>query len=313
MKPGTKVDNILNSGDSIYKAQDDNLTMKHPIYITLLLFGSLIAGDALAEESIEVIQLHNRSSDDIIPVLQPMVKTGGSITGTGYKLIIKSTPDNIAELRQLVADLDGALKQLLITVATSAQVDNMLNSARAEVIAESGNGTAAIGTAGQGASSGANVHIDSDKINLDANILHTQQHHDSPVTQQMRVVEGTWGSIQMGQAIPIRSRQRNPDGTVSVTITYRNVTSGFQVLPRVNQDQVTMQIRPNRENISAQGGGVIDVQSMETTIRGKIGEWISLGGSTSTTASDSSGIGYSTQQRNTQQDQLWVKVEVLGQ
>lgn len=287
--------------------------MKPLLYISLLLLGNVIATTAMADESIEVIQLHNRSSDDIIPVLQPMVKAGGSITGTGYKLIIKSTPDNIAEIRQLVADLDGALKQLLITVATSAQVDTMLNSSRAQVIVENGDGSAAIGTAGHSTSPGANINIDSGKINLDATILHTQEHHDSPVTQQMRVVEGTWGSIQMGQAIPVRSRQRNPDGTVSVTISYRNVTSGFQVLPRVNQDQVTLQIRPNRENVSAQGGGVIDVQSMETTIRGKIGEWISLGGSTSTTASDSSGIGYSTQTRNAQQDQLWVKVEVLGQ
>jgi type II secretory pathway component GspD/PulD (secretin) len=288
-------------------------TMKHLIYIALLLLGSVIAAAAVAEETIEVIQLHNRTSDDIIPVLQPLVKAGGSLSGSGYKLVIKSTPDNIAEIRQLVADLDGALKQLLITVATSAQIDNMLSSSRAQVVVENGDAGATIGTTGSGPAAGATVQVDSDKLHVDANILHTQTHQDSPVTQQMRVVEGTWGSIQMGQAIPIRSRQRNPDGTVSVTITYRNVTSGFQVLPRVNQDQVTLQIRPNRENVSPQGGGVIDVQSMETTINGKVGEWLSLGGSTRTTTSDSSGIGYSTKTRSAQQDQLWVKVEVLGQ
>lgn len=264
-----------------------------------------------ANEEIETIELHNRTSEDVIPVLKPMVKPGGAITGTGYKLIIRSTPENIEELKQLLASIDTEIKTVLITVATRAQAEHARSAARAQINVNAGDTQAQVGEVDPGAPGGG-VHTNKGGVSVDTQIIETQSHQDTPGMQQMRVAEGTWGSIQMGQAIPITARHRNPDGTVTATITYKNVTSGFEVMPRLNGDRVNLTIRPFKSALSAQGGGAIDTQSMETSITGKLGEWISLGGSSTSATTDSSGIVSRTQLRDAQIDQLWVKVEVLN-
>ncbi|MBI3561489.1 MAG: hypothetical protein HY080_07220 [Gammaproteobacteria bacterium] len=273
---------------------------------------SLTSIHGFAQDEIETIDLHHRSSEDIIPVLQPLVKPGGSLTGTGYKLIIRSTPDNIDELKHLLADIDIALKQLVITVATTRQMEQLLSSSQAQVVVDSGDIHAAAGSPLPADAPGLTLSSRGDTARIDAHITQTQQHQDAPSTQQMRVVEGTWGSIQMGQAVPIMTRQRNPDGTVTATVTYKNVTSGFQVLPRTHGEQVTLQIRPSNASINAQNSGAIDVQSMQTTVTGKLGEWISLGGNSTSRSSERDGMLYTTKARSSQQDQLWVKVEVAS-
>lgn len=279
---------------------------------TIVLLMTLFAATCVvADEEIETIELHNRTSEDVIPILKPMVKPGGAITGTGYKLIIRSTAENIDEIKQLLASIDTEIKTVLITVATRAQVDHSRNAARAQINIDSGATHVQAGEVDPGAPGGS-MSASKEGVSVESQIIATQSHQDTPGMQQMRVAEGTWGSIQMGQAIPTTTRHRNPDGTVTATITYKNITSGFEVMPRINGGEVNLMIRPFKSALSAQGGGVIDTQSMETSIRGKIGEWISLGGSASSSATDSSGIVSRTQLRDAQIDQLWVKVEVLN-
>ena len=73
-----------------------------------------------ADMSIHVIQLHNRTADEVIPLIKPFLAPGAAASGTGYKLIVKTTPDNLQAIRTLLNDIDGGLRQLLITVRQNA-------------------------------------------------------------------------------------------------------------------------------------------------------------------------------------------------
>ena len=257
---------------------------------------------------IDTIDLHNRPASEVIEILRPMVQQGGSISGTGYKLILKSTPQNIEQIKNLLADIDAAAMQLLISVSMDRRtiVNNQQQAQNISI--QNGDGSISVGNSSKH-TEGASVHINNDKIKYDARIFENRTRQESPAIQQVRVTEGLWATISTGQAIPIATRQRNADGTVTETINYQHITSGFQVMPRVNGNNVMLSIRPQQQNVSPQGGGVFDATGMETTINGKMNEWIQLGGVVNQHRASQQGITYSTRVRDADQSQIWVKVE----
>ena len=91
---------------------------------------ALIACVAFAQ-SLEVIELKHRTAQEIIPVLQPLLAPGGSLTGQDYTLFVRTTSTNLAELKRVVAQLDRAPRQLLVSVRTSAQQDLQRESVQA--------------------------------------------------------------------------------------------------------------------------------------------------------------------------------------
>jgi len=71
---------------------------------------------SLAQESIEVIPLRNRTAEQVIPVLQPLVAPGGALTGQAYQLIVRTSPENLAQIRQALAAIDQPQRRLKISV-----------------------------------------------------------------------------------------------------------------------------------------------------------------------------------------------------
>lgn len=272
--------------------------MRHALLV-LLFF---ICMPLHAEMQLETIQLQHRTADEVIGILQPMVAKGGSLSGTGYKLFVKTTPDNLEQIRKMIADIDTAPTQLLVSVSLDRAVmeENAGVSARVRV-------------EGPHAQRGNEPDAANPKIKYDARMFERAQTERTPQVQQVRVSEGLWATIQTGQAIPIASRTQNPDGTVTETYTYTAVASGFQVLPRVSGDTVTLHIRPRAQSPNAAGGGVYNTTEVETTVSGKLGHWIPLGSVDNSQQRSGSGIVYSTRERGDESNQIYVKVERIAQ
>ena len=275
---------------------------------TLLILFLIVCTPLHAEMAIETIQLHHRTASDLIPVLQPMVEKGGSISGTGYKLFVKSSPANIEQLRQMLSQIDVAPKQLLISVSLDRAVmqEKAQSSARVTV---PGKTTLRVGKASP-APAEVDIHNQKDsRIKYDARLFERARTERAPQVQTVRVTEGLWATIKTGQAIPIATRSRNPDGTVTETYTYTAVATGFQVLPRVNGDNVTLAIRPQAQSPQYGAGGTYNTTEIDTTVSGKLGQWIALGSVDSSQQINGAGISYRTQQRNDENHQIYVKVE----
>jgi type II secretory pathway component GspD/PulD (secretin) len=104
-------------------------------------------------------------------------------------------------------------------------------------------------------------------------------------TQSVRVMEGREAFVRVGQSIPVRERhvRRSVAGGQVVEqivggTQYRDVTTGFYVLPRISGDRVTLDISPQRESLSRQVPGGVNVQSVVTSVSGRLGEWMEVGG-----------------------------------
>ncbi|MFO7592926.1 MAG: hypothetical protein R6X15_02630 [Pseudomonadota bacterium] len=246
----------------------------------LILTLLLLAFSTYADE-LKTFDLQHRSTDEMIPILQPLVSPNGAISGTGYTLIIRSDRANLQQLEQAIKRLDQAPKMLRITVDRSGE--NQRNSEGASV---------------SGRLDQPNVRIHSG-----------QQHQNQNGSQQLQVMEGHWATIRRGRSIPhvVQQYRQPPGGTrIERHTEYRDVDSGFEVRPRINGQRVTLEVRPFRATPST--GGRVEQESIITTVSGRVGEWITLGGVNESQSSSGSGTIY--YKRGSEQVNSKVRIKV---
>jgi len=266
--------------------------MKTCAYAFTLLAALLLATLAQADTSrLEIIDLHHRPAAEVIPIIQPFLAKGAVVRDAGgYQLIIRTTPENLAQIRQILQKVDTAPRRLLISVRQASA------------------------TAGTSGGADADVHLQPGDSRARVKVYSTGSRDQDDVTQRIQVLEGNAAFIQTGQSVPVGERNvyRGPGGTtVQDSVHYRDVTTGFYVYPRVNGDRVILRISPQKQNVSPEGGGRIDVQAAETTVSGRLGQWINLGGTSGSSEEQSSGITYRTGERNARYGSIQVKVEEI--
>jgi len=65
---------------------------------------------------------------------------------------------------------------------------------------------------------------------------------------------------------------------LSESVVYRDLGSGFTARPTLAGDTVTLEIGPRQETPLRDPRGAVQVQRLSTTVSGRLGEWIPLGG-----------------------------------
>jgi hypothetical protein len=263
----------------------------NPIRLAGLL-AMLLAAPAPAQQSVlEVITLKYRTAEQVIPLLQPFVDRDGSLSGMQNQLIVRTSPANLAELRRILDQVDSRPRQLLITVrqdvdlATArreADLSGRVGIGDSASIAVPGNRSRSDGLVVQGGSGNTFVRgriSARDAVASDANM------------QRVQVLEGNVAFIRAGQSVPVPSQQvvQTPYGTQIVQSTqFRDFNTGFQVLPRVSGDTVTVEINPQRER-PGRYPGTGNVQSVSTVVSAPLGEWMEIGGASEVGSMQSSG------------------------
>lgn len=246
---------------------------------------SLLAASVAAAQStvLEVIPLRYRTAQEIIPIIQPLLPPDGSVSGLQGQLIVRTTPANLEEIRRILANIDTAPRQLVITVRQDADTER--NRSTAEVSGSVGGERARviISPASRDPGGGSVVLREGDD-RVRARVDEGRSAGTERNTQSVRVLEGREAFLQVGQSVSVRERQVRRvvvGGQVVEQVMegtqYRDVTTGFYVLPRVAGDQVTLDVRPQRESLSDTVRGGVNVQSMVTTVSGRIGEWMEIG------------------------------------
>jgi type II secretory pathway component GspD/PulD (secretin) len=232
---------------------------------------------------LEVIPLKYRAAEQVIPVLQPMLPPGASVSGFQNQLVVRTTPDNLQELRRILASLDAAPRRLLITVM---QETDRERERRAAGISGSVGGEHGRVTVPENAPRrGAEVVLRDGDDHLRARALESRAAGGVRASQTLQVLEGSSAFIQTGRAAPVTTRrvERSVVGgrvveQVVESTDYREALTGFYVLPRVSGDRVMLEVSPQREAFSRRAPGAIDVQRVVTALSGRLGEWIEVGG-----------------------------------
>lgn len=266
------------------------------------------------EMKLEIIPLQYRNADEIIPILQPLISQGGSVTGMNNQLIVKATATNLSEIKQILAEIDRAARRLLITV--KQDIDGDINTQEHGVSGRYARGDVAISSKNRGDhKQGLVLSAEDDEGNkIRYRQLSTRSALDDRNTFQVQTVDGRAAYIQTGQQVPIANRNAyvtHGGVVVQDTVEYHDVSSGFYVLPRVNGDRVTLLVSPQLSRVTPNQGAVFDVQNAETTTIGRLGEWLQIGGITQHFNSDNRDNLLSTRQSGQEQRTILIKVDEI--
>ena len=60
-----------------------------------------------------------RQADDVVSMVKPFLHPQGAISGSGFTIIIKTSPKNLQDIKELIAEIDVAQRDLMISVAIS--------------------------------------------------------------------------------------------------------------------------------------------------------------------------------------------------
>lgn len=275
---------------------------------TFALLVFLMATSVAAQSAIEIIELRYRSADELLPVLRPLVEPNGSISAAQNKLIIRSTPQNLSELRKLVSQLDTAPQQLLVTVRQDSSRSSTTRAAGISGKGQFGDVTVTAPPTVDPSMPGVGVAGSKGTVELRGG------QRDSQVTdggdQQLRVMDGREAVIYVGQEVPYTTRSVGPGGVVTTQTELRSVLTGFVVRPRVQGDRVTLEVSPQQESLDPGSGGSVNVSRLSTSISGQIGEWIDLGAVTQQGSVERSGNLSRSITDSSNQQQVMIKVEL---
>jgi hypothetical protein len=145
--------------------------MKH---LPLLLV--LAAPLAFAQGALEVISLRHRTAEQVIPVLRPLLAPGGALSGQYNQLIVRTSPENLAQLRVALDAIDRAPRRLEISV----RFDNIQENSRSGIQTD--------------------ARVSSRGASADIRIQDSRAAQDARVDQRMQVMEGGQAYISAGES-----------------------------------------------------------------------------------------------------------------
>ena len=267
--------------------------MTSAVLARMLFFLALfVVWPAVAQQELEIIPLRSQTVDRVLPTLLPLVEPGGTLIGANDQLFLRASARNREEIKRVLATIDRPSRRLIIRVSQNREGEAASRG---------------------GEVSGRVVIGDSSRSRVDARLWDTQGTRSENAGQLVQTVEGSVAFIQVGRTLPIPMRQATigPGGAViSETVVLHDVGRGFFATPRVNGERVTIDISQRADSLG--GGparGSISTQQLSTTVSGRLGEWIELGGTSQQVGGNQAGSFGRATSGGQDTGSIWLKLE----
>jgi type II secretory pathway component GspD/PulD (secretin) len=261
--------------------------------LALLIF----CASAWAENQFKIITLQHKFGEDLLPVLQPLAGANGAISASGNNLFVDVDAARMPVIEQAVARLDVQSRMFGIRVDRSGEQHNA--STGADVSGRIGNKVRIERLGTPRNSSGVDVRIDSRTT--------TTRNSSS---EYLNVMDGAPAFIAVGQSVPfteIWTSYMRRYAQVWQAVQYRDIVTGFSVVPREIGNEVELQITPRIASLA--GGDVIEFETLTTTVRAVPGTWLNLGSTMLERDEVSRAILSGRQGASSRSGELWVLVE----
>lgn len=209
----------------------------------------------------ETIRLEHKPAADIIPLVEPFLVENAVISGEGYKIIVQTSAENLPQIKQLISDLDIPLQQLQIFVSlnpAALQKNSPPPDSNSDADEQQPAASAPL-------SSSATTQT-----------YRTRGQQIADDVQVIQVLQDRWSLIRTGQAVPVIQRSRNPDGTITESVSYQQVNQGLRIRPHLAGEQVILTIQPFYEAANQTGTGQQLYYKPEKQTETRLGTWISI-------------------------------------
>ena len=261
--------------------------------LVLLLF----CGAAWAENQFKIITLQHKFGEDVLPVLQPLAGPGGAISASGNHLFVDVDASRMPIIEQAVAHLDIEGRMFGIRVDRSGEQRS--TSSGADVSGRIGNEIRIERSGPRRSGSGVDVRIDSRETTTLIRSI-----------EYLNLMVGSPAFIAVGQSVPFTEvwiSYMRRYAQVRQAVQYRDIVTGFSVVPRQIGKEVELEITPRISSLS--GGDVVEFETLKTTVRAVPGTWLNLGGTMQENDEVSRAILSGRQGSASRSGELWVLVE----
>lgn len=261
----------------------------------LLIIFLVLMAPLSANTDIHTINLKHRLAADVLPQIEAFLPETATIRAYGDMLILKSDRATLANVEQLLTQLDVAQQSVIVSV--------MRNS---ETIRHQ-----------KGGSNQVDIEIGDDVTGSVAiNRWSTDNNRDDDQHYRARGISGQAVSISFGEDIPQHRHLLfiDPYGDVSVAedTHYVATDNGFKAIPFLLPDKrVRVEIYPFFSKLSA-GSGVTQNSDLITTVIGGVGEWLEIGRITENSRQLDQGVT-SYRSHGSQQETIYLKVDTSSQ
>jgi type II secretory pathway component GspD/PulD (secretin) len=265
--------------------------MKNALKILLTALFAGWMGLAGAQQTLEIIELKGKTVEQVLPSLRPLLEPGATLSGMNNQLFLRASVRNRSEIKRALAAIDTPSRQLMIHISQNREADTEARGASA-------NGQIVLGSTHRG--------------NVEARVWETRSLRHDAGGQMVRALEGSPALIQMGYSLPLPMRQIivGPAGTIiNESIVYQDMGQGFYALPRLNGSQVTVEISQQADTPGQFGRGSVNTQRLSTTVSGRLGEWMELGGAGQQESTRQGGAWNASTREVDAHRSIWLKVE----
>jgi len=255
----------------------------HPCSTSLLaLVFALFSALAFAQTESRVYQLNNRSSADVANQIKELYQQAPvSVSARGQQLVVRGEPGLLDEIGMLVESIDVPPVQMRISVRYRQDIG--------------------------GKQSGGGVTISDNRAG--ANVERRTISTNSSTERQLVVQDGQSAHITSGnvRTVPFAVQGgRNPAAILEQVET----RSGFIVTPQAISDQaVELNIVSFEEDPASIQG--YETEALVTIRRVEPGQWVSLGGTSTSQSHRQDGITYRVTGNRSENQSVDVKVDIL--
>lgn len=262
-------------------------SLAQPILLAaLILWATPVPLTHAIETETRVIALKHRLAEEVVPVVRPLLAPGESVTGMDSRLILRASPASLAQVERVLAEIDTPHRNLRISVRHAGESERLQESHGVSGDVRRDNTRIVVTNANRG-SSGVTVRGSSPSGALQ---VHSERRTTTTTrdnsNQNLMVLDGGRGFLRVGESIP----QVQPflvlagDRLSVVTgIQYYDVTTGFEVEPRIIGNRVQLAVTPRLALRSSQGTQIVNFQELRTVLTVTPGEWVDLGGAVGST------------------------------
>ena len=257
--------------------------------------------DRAVAQEMQVIELHHRIAEDVIPNLRPLLDPDGVLTGMDSTLFVRTSPENFEQIRKAVELLDRRLRELTISVGQGTVQTVQDTDVRGS--ATVGNDDVQVGV-NRPPADGTSVAVQA---------RHSTQRTDLHDVSSVRTIEGSEAFVAIGQVAPVSRTGVAPGyhGPVVYRSTeFVDASTGFYATARLNGDRVTLEISPRQQRLRyTPYGPAVETASSTSVVSGRLGEWLPLGAVRESSSSNASGLLIWGNRSTESQYSAWVKVD----
>lgn len=227
-----------------------------------------------------VIELRHRPAEEVLPALGPHLDGGRvSLSASGNRILLRGSARDLGPLIDLISAIDIAPRLVWVTVA----------------LGDTGRSTA---ETDDGEDAPAETHytagspIRSD-LPGDAMSTSSRWHTGQSKARRVLVRDGDWASVAIRGIAPVTGLSAQVQVTPQIEVFTSDLAGperfqdgGFRVRPRLTGDWVTLDIAVFGSTEDSLARGSL-VQTLTTTLTGRLGDWIPVGGSADLLPADS--------------------------